>query len=225
MESQPAMQTWFLSAERHHWDLWDRGSPGTQLHCPQAMKLRQPAILPQTHPRSTGSKLPPFTCFSFFFSTTKIAEKTAILKCHKCIRKKNAFIYFFLSFRDLTVLNVSSKILSGLWEMELASECLMMLREDKLTLDHWKKRENKQQHKFGLHELICEVTLSSVPALCWTSSMWSCIISLSSHLVNVPVLHRSPHVSVKHAVALLCQCDLSCSLLMLGLCCCQHSHA
>lgn len=126
----------------------------------------------------------------------------------------------FPCFRDLTVLNVSSKIFSEKWSL-LFSECLMMLKEDKLTLDHWKKREYKQQHKCRLHGLICEVTLSNVPSLFWSFSMWSCIISLSCHLVKVPVLHRSPHVSVKHAaVALVCQCDLSCTLLMLGLCCC-----
>lgn len=160
----------------------------------------------------------------FLFSTTKIAEKTSILKCHKCIRKKNAFIYsFFFSVSEIWLSWMSVPKSSVAYEKLslLFSVCLMMLKEDKLTLDHWKKGKINRQHKYRLHELICQVTLSNAPPLCWTSSMWSCIISLSSHLIKVPFLHRSPRISVKHAaVPLVCQCDLSCSLLMLGLCCC-----
>lgn len=65
------------------------------------MELMRLATLSRTLPRPTA---------------TKTAENISILKCHNCIRKKNAFnlLILFLSSTDLTILNVTFKILSGL---------------------------------------------------------------------------------------------------------------
>lgn len=70
VESQSAMQIWFFSAEGSSNFTTETSETGT-VQAPsftllKPMELRQPATLSQTHPRSTGSKLPPFTCFPFF---------------------------------------------------------------------------------------------------------------------------------------------------------------
>lgn len=47
---------------------------------------------------------------------------------------------FFLSFTDVTTLNVTFKILSGLRSL-LYSECLMKPKDESLTLDHEEKKQ------------------------------------------------------------------------------------
>lgn len=143
MESQSAMQTWFFSAGGSSDFTTETCETGTvQAHSSTLLKPiepKQPATISQTHPRSTGSKLPPFTCFPFF-STSKIAATISILKCHKCIRKKNAVIFFFsVSEIWLSWMSIpKSSVIYEKWSL-LFSECLMILKEDKLTLDLWKK--------------------------------------------------------------------------------------
>lgn len=102
----------------HHWDLWDRDSAGTQLHSAQAHGAKTASYPFSNSPQINRKQLATIYLFSFFFNYQDCCNDFHFEMSQ--MYKKNAVIYFFLCFRDLTVLNVNSKILSGLWEMELA---------------------------------------------------------------------------------------------------------
>lgn len=103
----------------HHWDLWDRDSAGTQLHSAQAHRAKTASYHFSKSPQINRKQIATIYLFSFFFNQQDCCNDFHFEMSQMYKKEKCSYLFFFC-FRDLTVLNVNSKILSDLWEMELA---------------------------------------------------------------------------------------------------------
>ena len=87
---------------------------GTQLHFPEAHGAE--ATLSWNLPRPTRSKLSPFVLLFFSY---KDCWKHLNFEMSQLYKKTTVgLLILFLSFTDLTTLNITFKILSGLWGMK-----------------------------------------------------------------------------------------------------------
>lgn len=123
----------------HHWDLWDRDSAGTQLHSAQAHRAKTASYHFSNSPQINRKQIATIYLFSFFFNQQDCCndfhfEMSQMYKKEKCS-------YFFFSVSEIWLSWMSipkSSVIYEKWSL-LFSECLMILKEDKLTLDLWKK--------------------------------------------------------------------------------------